>query len=280
MPTLTNTNFEAGDTLNVTAINAKYTQATTATTGIDEENVAKESIDVSQLSSTSPFIIRVDTSYTGTTTTGNYVDASAAAEISHGSGTRIAYLGGQSIADGNLIRVKWQLEVNAQDLTVTTAPDDIGTLAYLRGLCYLVWLQWDVTDGTLTNWEAVPGQDDHGALAGGLADGIACSETEATTVIPLAYAYYDSALTSYYAHVYANSTDTDKFSVSGSWNYIDPDGGAVTVYGFRLVIRGIYSGNQTGGASYLECRDAEADIVSSSVTLRRCQMAVIIQESV
>ena len=285
MSKLSNTSFVKGTGILDTQLDSKFTDVETATLDINFHNVRSECIDIGQIGNVSLFVTDVSLAESGNSTTGIYTSAAAAAEISHGSGTRLTWVGGMPVVNGNLLRVHWQLEVREQTFNHAGVPlvdqSDLVDYSDAGGVCWLVWLQWNLDPALgAGNWEAVPGQNDHGVLGGALADGIITNQTTATTPIPLVAGIYipDAGPPIRQELIYCEAGDNGHLSVRGSWNHLHV-GPTTTVYGLRLVIRGLYHGAQDAANSYFENFDTELGDLAT-ITFRRCMLGSTLMEGV
>ena len=161
--------------------------------------------------------------------------------------TFATYAGGLSVSINEVFRVYWSLSV-AADLTgspwqggmqynTVSGSGGGGNLNVSTSAgCFVAWLQWDVTDGTLTNWTEVPGQSDFEDTVGAYY-GAELADCGATTVIPL-WSYWLRNLNN--GDSSAGTTEETNAAgwraVSRSWHYT---GSAVTIYGLRVVLRGV-----------------------------------------
>jgi hypothetical protein len=128
-------------------------------------------------------------------------------------------------------------------------PDGSGGIeaASTWGAVWVTFLQWDVTDATLTNWVEVPGQSDFNTAIGAKF-GSAMGNTEATAVVPADLRYADIPDAGTLPRISEQGTARWR-GVSGAW-YSAP-GATRTVYGLRVVIKGIMHPWNSGGVNYL-----------------------------
>jgi hypothetical protein len=102
------------------------------------------------------------------------------------------------------------------------------------GAFWLVWLQWDITSASLVNFEAVPGTTDF-ARTGGGESVEASNTTQGLMIVPHCWREYSIGSGS---AVYRKlNLDT---SFRQAWYHRRTTLGDITVYGFRLVIDGVY----------------------------------------
>lgn len=180
--------------------------------------------------------------------------------VENGSGTvsQMSFGAGLTVATDELLRVYWDLSVNANpgsnwdsatSLGYYTLPDgSLGTQKTSTwGACWVLYLEWDITSTARANYVAVPGQSDF-KTAIGSKHGAALADTRASCVVPadLRYANAPSNLTLPNASV--QSTQRWR-GISGAWYYTPA--GATTIFGLRVVIKGIMHPHSVGTANYL-----------------------------
>ena len=154
-----------------------------------------------------------------------------------------------TVDDSNILRVYWSLNVRpAYTGTPWTTPSTPSAEYDVphsgggnRGLCtnatvWVVYLQWDVTDATLTNWTEVPYQGDFTANPTGTIRGSLLERTAATTVVPAFLTRHGAEDREATGSETANPIGWR--GISGSYSYDTSMGASVTVYGLRLVVKG------------------------------------------
>jgi hypothetical protein len=164
-----------------------------------------------------------------------------------------------TISPGEILRVYWDLSVrpryegtpwvgNDGEIPISTiagSPTNINLGAH----CWLVSLQWDVTDATLTNWTDVSGQTGYTSAIGSTTGG-RLSDSPAAVPVP---AWKLSTTNIMDGEWWTSATEEDDevgwTSVNGAW-YFTPQA-SLTIYGLRLVIHGIYHPAQTATENYL-----------------------------
>ncbi len=161
---------------------------------------------------------------------------------------------------GEVLRVYWDLSVRPRySGTPWTAGDGEIQIAQAGGMgvhtvnmgahCYLISLQWDVTNATLTNWVDVSGQTAYASAVGGRTGG-RLADSPAAVPVP---AWKLSTTNIIGGKWGGSSVEVDEgtgwTSACGAWYYLPP--APITVYGVRLVIHGIYHPAQTATENYL-----------------------------
>lgn len=163
---------------------------------------------------------------------------------------------GWALTTDQLLRVYWDLSVRPR---YTGTPWlNVGSLGFWSvgsgghttvgtGMsCWAFWLQWDITDNTLSNWTNVPQQSQFNDPVAGLL-GAALGDTMATTVVP---PWFDTAS----GLQNGNMASTNDYAVgwtgiSGDWHHQPSQ--PVTVYGMRVVFTGTLHAYTSGGVNYL-----------------------------
>lgn len=114
--------------------------------------------------------------------------------------------------------------------------------------CWLISLQWDVTNATLTNWTEVSGQTAYTSAVGGRTGG-RLADSPASVPVP---AWKLSTTNIIDGKWGGSSVEIDEgtgwTSANGAW-YFAPTN-PLTIYGLRLVVHGIYHPAQTATENY------------------------------
>ena len=173
---------------------------------------------------------------------------------------------GITLTAGDLLRVYWDLSVRPRwegsqaweggALYFTFPKSSGGTVNVFSGYgCWAFWLQWDITDNTLSNFVNVPGQGDFNSIVVGSRGGNALSNCNSTSIMQNVIEYGDAANNG----IIADDVDypIGWTSVDGAWHYQRPSG-SVTVYGVRLVFSGPFGAYNDGATNYLVRNDSVA----------------------
>jgi len=174
-----------------------------------------------------------------------------------------------TLSPGECLRVWWNLSVYIEEPAgspwLTAGVLGLYVLPRIGGgpdvtisdgmHCFLAYLQWDITDATLTNWVAVPGQSDPSVNIGGTGyDGFWLNELNASTCIG-AWALTGDG--------FPRDGKLDAANPQTGWThgwyglhgmYVHaPAGGTspTTIYGIRIVITGILHPAHTAGGRNL-----------------------------
>lgn len=179
--------------------------------------------------------------------------------------------------DTHILRVYWDLSVRpkwtsgrpwSSGALLFTFPDSTPSLpdvSVFSGYgCWAFWLQWDVTDNTLTNFVNVPGQGNFNTVVTGSRGGNALSNCQSTSVLQNVTERTDSTRD---GTMIGNLIDTPMgwTSVDGAWHHVREMFGPITVYGLRVVFSGPFGAHNTGGTNYLVRNDAVATDASLDV---------------
>ena len=240
---VTNDSATPGDIITAAALNEKFTDITAATTGaLDEENFGSESVDYPHFdldgnSGKSDIILRGwaqgdnGVGRTGGTVYTSTEDGTVPVEVSHGSGSRAVFTGGQALAPGDIIRVHWSLFV--EDYPQYTSGLFGATPKPVPA--WLCWLQWDVTSATLANWTEVPNQTTFAESFGAGAEGGNTEDAQATLVIPHGHITNTNPATAYTYRQRPGAAHHRAWTYARPANY-----STLTVYGVRMVISGLF----------------------------------------
>ena len=167
-------------------------------------------------------------------------------------------LGGWTVGSGDILRVYWDTSAKSYVTGRPYASPNLGALAIDNGsggsldlndcmACWVLHLQWDTTDATLTNWTAVPGQGD---FQTGTPAQEYLTSTAAMTVVP-AYLEYSAQGVANEGATSSRTVATLQWDgVSGAWWHTPS--GSVTVYGLRIVAHGIYHASHNGTGNFLK----------------------------
>ena len=124
----------------------------------------------------------------------------------------------------------------------TTLSDNVG--------CWLLYLEWDITDNTLANFVPVPKQNDYTTNFTGVLYGDKLEDSMSVVPIP---AWVDSAAgASVGGKVDAATRSQQEIGwrgVSGAY-LLNPSTNR-TIYGLRVVVKGLMHSYNTGGINYL-----------------------------
>lgn len=292
MSTISNESFIGGETLTTSDINQKFQDIADATSAdINSDNVRDQSIDLAQMESQTlngKSGIQLVTLKYGDIGTANDLTSNVAYAVSRtgtplvdSGGTNTALVVNATLSTDDLLRVYYSGRVK----TTTTVSDSNSTEQ--SNACWCFWLQWDITDATLTNWTEVPNQGDwSNQITGG-------RYAEPTDVVLSATnGIASTAIVPHFFTVDRNdgSSNHDVFTheknnVNGTYYYTNT-GASVTIYGLRVVVGGVYRGvweQNSGGTArrnYLEYTTS-TDYVEPSDTINvfNMQMSAIIQRT-
>lgn len=256
-----------GNTINAASINDRLGQFVQAGT-LDEYNARDSAIDLPQFGASfmapnmaQTMIGRNEWRHSAYNTmvgipTGGAPHVVANAALSP---TVLALGAGWALTPSDILRVYWDLSVRPRwegvnpwrsGAVILTFPDGSGGTSDISNgvVCWAGWLQWDVTDATLTNWTNVPGQSDLDTLIGATGrGGDALNQCRATSVVPAtietASAPTNGKFSSYLL------PDLGWTNIDGAWHYAP--GVNITVYGLRVVLSGPFGAWHSSATNYL-----------------------------
>lgn len=310
MSRISNAAFVPGTATDATLLNEKFTDVVTLTTGaINDANVAEEGLDIEQFKygqlalSGAIRLCYLDKQSTdvlpGSGTAYPNTATRTVTEIAHGSGTRLSTgASGTTLEDGDILEVHFSVLIDD-----VTAIDnfDAGLVEVFRLFpCWLVWLQWDITSNALANWTEPPKQGDFNTNYGAESSGAYTIRGSTTSVVG---GTGGTSATMPLQHIsifrggaaFSTTRDQPPSKPGGDDNYHLPPAGqqsmrsyffknetgsTITIYGFRLVIDGLYypwrtAGNLNNRLVHLEVDPAGA--LGQDITLSECYIAAKIQ---
>jgi hypothetical protein len=185
----------------------------------------------------------------------------AAHPVEDGAGTPTVMsfgAGGLTIAAGEVFRAYWNLSVFANP---GSNWDTAGSLAYnlfqdgslgsnpssTWGAVWVTYLEWDVTDSSLTNWVPVFGQQDFTTVIGSKY-GAPLANTRATAAVPADLRWARDPNGAYITNPDFVSTQRWR-GLSGA--YFHAPASPITLYGLRVVIKGVMHPYSVGSTNYL-----------------------------
>ena len=307
MSRVTNTAFEIGTAPGVTLLNEKFSDIVTLTTGaVDDANVAEEGLDIEQLKydrrglSDAMRLVYLAKQATNVLPGAGTVYANTATrtvtEIAHGSGTRLSTgAAGKVLKDGDILEVHFSVLID----DVTTIDNFQAGLAaaYRNSPCWLVWLQWDQTSNALANWVSPPKQGDFNTNYGaefsapytirGSTVAVVGGTGGTAATMPLQHLsyFYDGAVVDNTQNPPSATYNTPPKGMQQmrSYFYKNETGSDITLYGFRLVIDGLYYPWRTAGNTnnrFVHIETDPAGALGQDITLSECYIAVKMQRGV
>lgn len=280
----------AGDTIDATDLNTRFTAYSQAG-ALDLANHAAGSIDLPQVRGRDLITLDSQRTVLGTgsfdhTTVETVPSATASPATKYevgGGTTRLTFgAGGWTIGTGEILRVYWDTSANPIITGRPYASPGIGTLAIDDGAagsfdlndclaCWVLHLEMDTTDATLTNWVPVPGQGDFQSGTPAFEN---TSNLAAVTVVPawLEYSAEGNAVNG--ATNSRTQRDLKWMGVSGAY-WLNPTS-STTIYGLRIVATGIYHAGFNGSSNRLEL-DTGVGGVGQTLELSSGQLSAIHQ---
>jgi hypothetical protein len=293
MSTITNASFIGGEDLTAATVNAKFQDITTATTtALDEANIRNQSIDMSQMDGTALsgksdiILVSMKQGSVGSgsdlTTLVAYPTSRTGIPLSSGGApTNLAW--GAVLSTNDMLRVYW----SGRCTPFTNA--SAGNTALTNDMCWVFFLQWDITSAGLTNWVEVPNQGGWSTEIESAGSGKYGEPTD--TIIPSIgnnRGIQGSAIVPHYQAWIDSSGGLQRIvpkrnNINGSYYYKNA-GADVTVYGLRLKVGGPYKGHtnhETGSATdrnYLKYNTANVG-AGDTVTVYNAQIASMIMRT-
>jgi hypothetical protein len=177
-----------------------------------------------------------------------------------GNPTDMPFGAGLTIANGEVLRVYWNLSAKA---TQGSNWDAAGSLGYHNfnnapnpdtktdtwGGCWVFYLEWDTTSASRTNYVPVPGQGDFKTIVGSYY-GDSLSSTQATSVMPSGLRYAELPDNGSLPNPSSASTQRWR-GISGAWYYPRTVPSSLVVYGIRVVVKGVLHPYRSGSVNYL-----------------------------
>jgi hypothetical protein len=188
-----------------TTMNNLYSGVGTATSSLDDKNVRSQAVDIAQVETVSNNDVGRVTRYVGA------YDDTSSFTVNDGATVTVAEWdmgNGAEFDVGHMARLYVTMQADAISVGTGQYPgasvEERATQAQeqqiLSGAGWIFWLEWDVTDNTLTNWAPVPGQEDFGNHISGITDNagdpvphIRTAYTAGTMLIPHVYGSVSSA---------------------------------------------------------------------------------------
>ena len=258
-----------GATIDAPTANTIFTDVTVATSAIDDANVRSQALDTGQfetvIASGSGLITRhVD--QTSKTSQSTYTNGSSQEVLR--SSTQF------TLRIGDVLRAYVSLKAVATRTNTGLTRPNLGTLSRTSGAAWVFWLEYDITSGALANWVEVPGTDAWGTYYANVVDNAAAAidhirtgQTSSVLTVPHVWEFQRSPAATSNPWVAFPCTDTLCRPLRRSRSYHhERTGTNVTVYGVRLMVRGIASLGKDpngSGAGILFLRDT-ASIATNS----------------
>jgi hypothetical protein len=284
MSTITNSQFTGGETLNTTDINNKFQNITTATSSaLNQDNLRDQSVDLAQMDSNSAHgrsginLVSMTTDHVGTandlTTGRDYAVNRTGTPLLDAAGAFTKITPNATLSPNDLLRVYFSGRIKTT-CNISSGPNQVSNAAWA------FWLQWDITSAGLTNFTEVPNQGDwSNQITGGR------YAEPADVVLSATNGIASTAFVPHFVYTGGSKYTYAKNNVNGSYYYKNT-GAAVTIYGLRLVVGGVYRGvweQNSGGSArrnYVEYTTDAAFVDSSDeITVYNMQMSSIIMRT-
>lgn len=271
MSVIKNTGIKRGDKLTSTALNAEFTAANAAFT-MDADNFRNEALDqaafdTSSSNGKSGIILKQAnqfTSFAGTVTIQANTNAEDATPV---AATQIAgnYISTITAEQNDILRVYWQYEFNT---TGNNSANPIGVDR--QHLCWAVWLEWQLSSGGA--FTPVTGQSDLDnaiTIAAGTRYGDTTANMKATSLDYHAIQFRENSGNQ---SVYPGNR-------MGYGQYFYKFTSNTTVYGFRVMARGIYEPVYSTGSSSNAIKITQAAGVVHTFVVYDAQLSYLLMRN-
>lgn len=257
MSSLPTYNAEPGTTVDAASVNSLFTGVGTATSSLDASNVRAQAIDVGQVDVVSANNDGIVTRYASQND-----DTSSATHASTADRVVATFTLGTAmeIRPGDVWRCYYSVRITDQNSSVTNVAS-LETMVERPGAGWIFWVEWDTAgSGTYTS---IPGQaafstshysnvnDD----AGNAVPHMPTDETFTSMVFPHVAVVEALSPTASNPHQYVGTTGLGStfnrpMRRSRAFHYRRPSPGTtLTVYGLRIMVRGVVSlGRDPGGS--------------------------------
>jgi len=249
-----------GDALNAASLNDRFSSYTQ--TDLNQFNARDASHDLPQFTpgwvvthTQSQLLGATSFKHSSTTTVNGMTAMPAAATAITGT---MSFGAGLTVAVDEILRVYWNLSVKpnpgsnwntAGSHGFYTFPATGGSTraASTWGAVWAFYLEYDLTSSALTNFQTVTGQGDFTGTIGP-EYGNQLNDCQATSVVPADLRYADPLNGELDGA--SNQGNVKWRGISGSW-YLPRTVSAQTVYGLRVVVKGIMHPWSVGTTNYL-----------------------------
>ena len=260
-----------GETIEASDLNSRFSDYTQTT--LNAFNTRDAGVDLPQMTTSDflvPFVqadnVGKNNLFANSPVTVNGIGAlpSSGYVVGDGVSDTVANfgVGGLAITTDDVLRVYWHLNVNpiytgtpwttAGSLDFYELPHDTGAGSKAKiatnVTCWAIYLQWDITDATLTNWTEPTNQ---GAFTTGIAGetGNPLASCMATAIVPCWITSHDATTGRKMTH--NEVAENVNWRATNGTYYYTPGAGTTTIYGLRLIIKGPLHSFNSGGANYL-----------------------------
>lgn len=245
-----------GVVMDAPTVNALLTAVGTATTDLDDFNVRSQALDIAQMDTVTVVNQGLVTRHVDElrdTSSDTYTNGSSQ-EVTRYVPSSASF----QVRQGDVLRTYVSLRATRSATNTGHTRPQLGALAGVGGAAWVFWLEWDITDGTLTNWAPVPGTDTWGTHYAGVVDDAAApvahfrtAQSSSVLVVPhvVQQQRNPAATTAPWAAFPMSDTYCLPIRRSRTWNYKKVSASTLTVYGIRLMVRGVCSlGKDPGGS--------------------------------
>ena len=259
-----------GDTADAASLNDRFDNFTQ--TDLNAFNARDAAFDLPQFDSSRFIITHVQSEGIGLndwrhgsviTVTGQSVMPASPFVVGDGAPTVMDFgPTGLTVSVGEVLRIYWNLSVrpywensrpwlNPGALDFYVFDDGAaGTKDVATGVsCWVFYLEWDITDNTLTNFVPVTDQGDYTTNFAGVLYGDKLEDCMAASMVPAWIERAENPLNGTLPNA-SVATEVGWRGISGTY-YHNAVLSNQTIYGLRLVFKGVMHSYNTGGLNYL-----------------------------
>lgn len=268
MSRITDGPIEGGDTLDAASLNTRFASYTQ--TDLNQFNHRDAAHDLPQFASSNWLLSHAQEQGIGlnnwkhsssVTVNGMTTMPANPHPIENGSGAAsvMSFGSGLTIATGEVLRVYWNLSVNATQGSNWNAAGSLGyyeftnapnpsTKADTWGGCWVFYLEWDITSAARANFVPVTGQGDFKTTIGSYR-GEPLTNMESSSVMPAGLRFANDPTNLIVANASRLSSQRWR-GISGAWFY-PRTLGSLVVYGLRVVVKGVMHPYKASGTNYM-----------------------------
>lgn len=259
-----------GDLIDAASLNDRFNAYTQ--TDLNTFNVRDAAIDLPQFDSTRFIVTHIQSEGIGLndwrhgsviTVTGQTAMPASPYIVGDGAPTVMDFGAvGLTVSIGEVLRIYWNLSVRpywegsrpwigAGALDFYVFDDGASSIQNVAtGVsCWVFYLEWDITDNTLTNFVPVPDQADYKTNFAGVLYGDKLEDCMAASVVPAWIERAENPLNGTLPNASVNNPVGWR-GISGTY-YHNSVLSNRTIFGLRLVFKGVMHSYNTGGANYL-----------------------------
>lgn len=269
MSRITDGPIESGDTLDAASLNTRFASYTQ--TDLNQFNTRDAAHDLPQFASTNWLLTHAqeqgiglnDWKHSSSVTVNGMTTMPAdphAIEDGAGNASIMSFGSGLTVSPGEVLRVYWNLSAKATQGSNWNAAGSLGyyemqsgspgspTKTDTWGGVWVFYLEWDITSAARANFVAVTGQGDFKTTIGSYR-GEPLTSMQSSSVMPAGLRYANTPDNGLLPRVSVASGQLWR-GISGAW-YFPKTAGTQTIYGLRVVVKGVMHPYKASGINYL-----------------------------